>query len=647
MLIKIKYFFKTILLKSELESFEQLEQQIKNQLKLTSQQQIQLILTDPSLDEKIIQSNENLEKIKENCQKLSITVISIIVNEINNQKNSQQIIQPSSSDDEKKEKKIKKTQKRTKLIKEIVNMEIKQQIPKIIQQIKNELQEKNKEQKQPTDEQKALEKSIILEKQAIHSGFTCDGCETNPILGVRYKCYVCPDYDLCEKCEAKEIHNHHAFIKIKNPEQAPKVFVSLDVDEQSLQFLNQQFSNGQSVVDINIQSEIKKFQKKQAKEKLRQQKLVEKEKKEIEKQKKEKENEKKVKKVKKEQEKKEKKELKQDLKKQVKETQEHNPQKIKDLEVENNSQIVAQVVGGKSDEYSDLCNQMKGKKIEEIIEYALQFKKQGSSTSTPQEFETSQGSLVNQDKINDSLMQKAMQVAEIMGGSFQDYINMIKNLDSSDCIQDIIENLLINSNQNVSVQENGCFEQLEQEELLRLQYDEELKMLEQIKQQEEERLRNEEKENLRKQKEELEKQRKEQEKIQREEQEKQRREEEERLRKEEEERLRKEEEERLRKEEIERLRKEEEERLKKEEEERKIIEKQVQLKKVKEEKQKKIAQKYTQNHIQVAKEISNILGGEFEDYLQISKVFSDQKFEYVINMIIDDSTLLEKHKTKL
>jgi len=32
---------------------------------------------------------------------------------------------------------------------------------------------------------------------AIHSSVTCDECGTNPITGVRYKCVVCPDFDLC------------------------------------------------------------------------------------------------------------------------------------------------------------------------------------------------------------------------------------------------------------------------------------------------------------------------------------------------------------------------------------------------------------------------------------------------------------------
>jgi hypothetical protein len=53
-----------------------------------------------------------------------------------------------------------------------------------------------------------------------HIGIVCDGCKENPIVGVRYKCANCNDYDLCEKCEknSSSIHNpSHVFIKLNAP----------------------------------------------------------------------------------------------------------------------------------------------------------------------------------------------------------------------------------------------------------------------------------------------------------------------------------------------------------------------------------------------------------------------------------------------
>jgi next-to-BRCA1 protein 1 len=57
------------------------------------------------------------------------------------------------------------------------------------------------------------------EGPAVHEGVTCDGCNTG-IVGVRYKCTVCHNYDLCEKCEVKgaEIHDpSHPLLKISVP----------------------------------------------------------------------------------------------------------------------------------------------------------------------------------------------------------------------------------------------------------------------------------------------------------------------------------------------------------------------------------------------------------------------------------------------
>lgn len=41
-----------------------------------------------------------------------------------------------------------------------------------------------------------------------HVGVTCDGCQQKPIIGKRFKCLVCPNYDLCEQCESNQLHGH-------------------------------------------------------------------------------------------------------------------------------------------------------------------------------------------------------------------------------------------------------------------------------------------------------------------------------------------------------------------------------------------------------------------------------------------------------
>lgn len=52
----------------------------------------------------------------------------------------------------------------------------------------------------------------------VHDGVYCDGCNC-VIVGPRYKCGNCPDFDLCEACEDKPGIHHpdHVFVKIRRP----------------------------------------------------------------------------------------------------------------------------------------------------------------------------------------------------------------------------------------------------------------------------------------------------------------------------------------------------------------------------------------------------------------------------------------------
>ena len=63
-----------------------------------------------------------------------------------------------------------------------------------------------------------------VQASIIHPKYICDGCDANPITGIRYKCSVCHIYDLCGKCEAAGIHKEHPMLKIRKPDQAPNNF---------------------------------------------------------------------------------------------------------------------------------------------------------------------------------------------------------------------------------------------------------------------------------------------------------------------------------------------------------------------------------------------------------------------------------------
>jgi hypothetical protein len=66
-----------------------------------------------------------------------------------------------------------------------------------------------------------------------HTNIECDSCEALPIVGARYRCRVCPSYDLCEMCYFKPgIHLDaglppHRFDRLEEDEQVPAMVQSL------------------------------------------------------------------------------------------------------------------------------------------------------------------------------------------------------------------------------------------------------------------------------------------------------------------------------------------------------------------------------------------------------------------------------------
>jgi E3 ubiquitin-protein ligase HERC2 len=59
----------------------------------------------------------------------------------------------------------------------------------------------------------------------VHSRYKCSGCHQKPIVGPRYRCQVCLEFDYCQKCfETDQKHRSHAFERFDDPTQ-PAVFV--------------------------------------------------------------------------------------------------------------------------------------------------------------------------------------------------------------------------------------------------------------------------------------------------------------------------------------------------------------------------------------------------------------------------------------
>jgi len=51
-------------------------------------------------------------------------------------------------------------------------------------------------------------RNIHGEENVIHQYYRCDVCSVEPIIGVRYHCLDCPDYDLCGWCNVNQRDQH-------------------------------------------------------------------------------------------------------------------------------------------------------------------------------------------------------------------------------------------------------------------------------------------------------------------------------------------------------------------------------------------------------------------------------------------------------
>eukprot|EP00931_Biecheleriopsis_adriatica_P033551 TRINITY_DN1947_c0_g1_i1.p1 TRINITY_DN1947_c0_g1~~TRINITY_DN1947_c0_g1_i1.p1 ORF type:complete len:718 (-),score=135.50 TRINITY_DN1947_c0_g1_i1:197-2350(-) len=56
-----------------------------------------------------------------------------------------------------------------------------------------------------------LKPSTSDEQSEVHLWTACDGCGQGPLIGKRYKCNICPDYDLCSQCHEQrhQLHSQH------------------------------------------------------------------------------------------------------------------------------------------------------------------------------------------------------------------------------------------------------------------------------------------------------------------------------------------------------------------------------------------------------------------------------------------------------
>lgn len=124
---------------------------------------------------------------------------------------------------------------------ESIEMKVKNMMPNIIENVRSELL---RESQLKSTNSKILETEPSIkeeskqpkEEKMIHRYIICDGCGMDPVVGIRYKCAVRHDYDLCEECEEKDEHKY-PFLKIRHPGQAPKKIITVvDDDNEGIEF---------------------------------------------------------------------------------------------------------------------------------------------------------------------------------------------------------------------------------------------------------------------------------------------------------------------------------------------------------------------------------------------------------------------------
>jgi len=99
---------------------------------------------------------------------------------------------------------------------------------------------------------------IEPEPLVVHPGIHCNHCGF-PIIGLRYKCAVCVDFDLCERCETlQDIHPvDHPLIKVRVP--LPPSFQTIHAISASLHQSSAQISRGIQIAQPKIQSQFQSF----------------------------------------------------------------------------------------------------------------------------------------------------------------------------------------------------------------------------------------------------------------------------------------------------------------------------------------------------------------------------------------------------
>ena len=245
--------------KKLIEDTKKLNEQLNKQIEDNEKRKKEAEIKNKKKEEELKKKYEN--DLNEQIEKSKLTIKEQINKGVEDYKsrnpNSLQELNLAELDEEKLKSNIdslneqkSNIQNTIKMIKDEIEKEMNEKYSKILQnkilQIHTSIYENIQKQNQTIlenyikkyndlEEKRQLENSklsqmIISDKNRInkticntvHNNIKCEHCFMEPIVGFRYKCSVCSNYNLCEKCEEKneETQNHsHDFIKIRNEEK--------------------------------------------------------------------------------------------------------------------------------------------------------------------------------------------------------------------------------------------------------------------------------------------------------------------------------------------------------------------------------------------------------------------------------------------
>lgn len=213
-------------------------------------------------------SKENKAKCKKEVKEKKDEKSKDLIGDRINQKEKEKKVDKKDDKMVNKEKKEKNKKKiDTKLYYKIDSI-VKTYLNPIRKVITNDLYKKSlKRLERIESERKKKElEELVKEKEIIsnncnelteHKYVTCDGC-SKPVFGIRYKCAVCQNFDYCENCEENFSKAHeHAFLKIRQPENAPKKLMCI-VPENYKSFNPSFHQNGPTLIEnLNILKDYK------------------------------------------------------------------------------------------------------------------------------------------------------------------------------------------------------------------------------------------------------------------------------------------------------------------------------------------------------------------------------------------------------